>query len=62
MEMMELGGSLHLKEELVSKMGSMSLEEKKSIEMSPDEKRIKRKGDIGQAERLKEQKRKRGMK
>jgi len=55
-DMMKLGGSLEKKEELIAKMGYMSLEEKK-VEMSPDEKRIKLKGDIGQAERLKKQKR-----
>ena len=54
---MELGDSICKKEELIAKMGYMSLEEKKVDPMSPDEKRIRAKGDHGQADRLKQQKR-----
>lgn len=56
-EMMKQGDSVYKKEELISKMGVMTLEDKK-VEMSPDEKRIRREGDKGQAKRLKNQKRK----
>lgn len=57
--MMKAGDSLDKRDELLSRMGLMSLEERK-VEMSPDEKRIKLEGDYGQAERLKSQKKKFG--
>ena len=60
-EMMKLGDSLDKKEELVSQMGGLSLEDTK-VEMSPHEMMIKKKGDIGQADRLNRQKRARATK
>ena len=54
-EMVSAGDSTDKRDELLSKMGGMSLEERK-VEMSPDEKRIRLEGDIGQADRLKSKK------
>jgi hypothetical protein len=54
--MMKIGDSISKRDELIDKMDYLSIEDKK-VQMSPDEKRIMKKGDIGQADRLKEQKR-----
>jgi hypothetical protein len=50
-EMIEAGGSQDKRDDLISGMSSLSLEERKII-MSPQEKEISKKGDHGQAEFL----------
>ena len=55
-DMIKAGGSYDKREELISKMGDMTIEERK-VEMSPFEKKVSKHGDIGQADRLKQQKR-----
>lgn len=56
-EMIEAGGSEKKRDELISGMQHLSLEERK-IMMSPQEKEISKKGDHGQAEFLNDKKRK----
>jgi cell division cycle 14 len=55
-DMIKAGGSYDKRDELISKMGEMNIEERK-VEMSPFEKKVSKHGDIGQADRLKQQKR-----
>lgn len=59
--MIKAGDAFDKRDELISKMEYLSLEDRK-VEMSPDEKRIKLEGDIGQAERLRQQKKQYGAK
>ena len=54
-DMVKAGGAYDKRDELISKMDYLSLEERK-VAMSPDEKRIKLEGDIGQADRLRQKK------
>lgn len=55
-QMVKAGDSEDKRNELISKMNYMSLEDRK-VEMSPQDKRIMKEGDIGQADRLRKQKR-----
>ena len=54
--MVDVGNSKAKRDELVDKMDYMSIEDKK-VAYSPDDIRIRNKGDAGQAQRLLEQKR-----
>lgn len=56
-DMIAAGGSEDKRDELVAGMSNMTLEERK-IDMSPDEKKIRKDGDKGQAEYLLDRKRK----
>lgn len=56
-EMIELGGSEKKRDELVDGMSKMSLEDRKIV-MSPEEFKIKSKGEHGQGEDLYDKKRK----
>ena len=58
-EMMKVSEGYKKREELISKLGELKLEEKK-VEMSPEEKLISKFGDKDQAENLKKQKRDKG--
>ena len=56
-EMIELGGSEKKRDELIDGMSKMSLEDRKIV-MSPEEYKIKTKGEHGQGEDLYDKKRK----
>lgn len=56
-EMIKAGGSESKRDDLVDGMKKMALEDRK-IMMSPEEKKIQRKGDFGQGERMFDKKRK----